>query len=100
MNRMAHCLLIPRRVPSQSRSERAVRSGVTRVEAGAFAAVALIVVATAAVFLVPRDADAADQAERDAKRIQRVAADYRRENGAGCPTLTELERARVLPGDL
>jgi general secretion pathway protein G len=53
----------------------------------------------AAVFLVPRDADAKDQAERDAKRIQRVAADYRRESGAGCPTLTELERARLLPED-
>jgi general secretion pathway protein G len=87
-------------VPSQSKTERAVRSGVTRVEAGAFAAITVVVVAAAAVFLMPRDADAADQAARDAKRIQRVAADYRRENGSGCPTLTELERARLLPEDV
>jgi len=87
-------------VPSQSKSERAVRSGVTRVEIGAFAAVAVVVVAVAAVFLIPREADARGQAERDAKRIQRVAADYRREAGSGCPTLTELERARLLPDDV
>lgn len=87
-------------VPSQSKAERAVRSGVTRVEAGAFAAIAVVVVAAAAVFLVPRDADAADQAERDAKRIQRAAEEYRRETGSGCPTLTQLERERRLPEDL
>jgi general secretion pathway protein G len=87
-------------VPSQSKAERAVRSGVTRVEVGAFAVVVLVVLASAAVFLMPREADAADQAERDAKRIQRVAADYRRETGSGCPTLTELERERRLPGDV
>jgi general secretion pathway protein G len=60
----------------------------------------VVVIAAAAVFLMPRDADAADQAERDAKRLQRVAADYRRETGNGCPTLTELERVRVLPEDV
>jgi general secretion pathway protein G len=87
-------------VPSQSQAQRAVRSGVTRVEVGAFAAITVVVIAAAAVFLMPRDADAADQAERDAKRLQRVAADYRRETGNGCPTLTELERARVLPEDV
>lgn len=87
-------------MPSQSKTERAVRSGVTRVEAGAVAAVVVVLVAAAAVFLLPREADAKDRAERDAKRIQRAAADYRRDTGSGCPTLTELERARALPGDL
>jgi general secretion pathway protein G len=87
-------------VPSQSKAERAARSGVTRVEAGALAAIVVVVLASLVLFLMPREADAADQAERDAKRIQRAAADYRRETGSGCPTLTELARERRLPEDL
>jgi general secretion pathway protein G len=90
----------PKPVSSQAQAERARRSGLTRVEAGAVATLAVAAVAVMVVIFMPSDADAADQAERDARRIQRLAADYLRETGSGCPTLTQLERDKRLPGDL
>jgi general secretion pathway protein G len=87
-------------VPSQAKAERARRSGLSRIEAGAAAALLVAVVATLVLVFMPSEADAAGQAERDARRLQRVAADYVRETGSGCPTLTQLERDRRLPGDL
>jgi general secretion pathway protein G len=87
-------------VPSQAKAERARRSGLTRIEAGVAAGLLVAAVATVVLIFMPSEADAAGQAERDARRLQRVAADYVRETGSGCPTLTQLERERRLPGDL
>ncbi len=88
-------------MPSQAKAERARRSGLTRIEAGVAAGLLTGLVATLVLIFTPSEADAAGQAERDARRIQRVAADYVRETGSsGCPTLTQLERERRLPGDL
>lgn len=87
-------------MPSQAKAERARRSGLTRIEAGVAAGLLVAAVATVVLIFMPSEADAAGQAERDARRLQRVAADYVRETGSGCPTLTQLERERRLPGDL
>jgi general secretion pathway protein G len=90
----------PTFVSSQAQAERARRSGLTRIEVGAVTAVLVAAVAALLVVFLPSEADAAGQAERDARRIQRLAADYVRETGSGCPTLTLLERDKRLPGDL
>jgi general secretion pathway protein G len=87
-------------VPSQAKAERARRSGLSRIEAGAVAAVVVAALAGLVLIFLPSEADAAGQAERDARRIQRLAADYVRETGSGCPTITQLERDKRLPGDL
>src|SRR5262245_5603496 len=80
----------------RSRHQR-FRRGVTAFELGAVVAFVALVVGLLAIFVAPRrESDRAGQAERDAERIQKAALEWRRENGSGCPTLTQLVKDAAL----
>jgi hypothetical protein len=74
-----------------NRKSRLRARGVTRFELTAVAG-AVAVVALGALFAVrPRLAAAdTDEALKDAARIRSAVQDWRRENGQGCPTLSQL----------
>jgi hypothetical protein len=73
------------------------RRGVTAFELGALVSFVALVAGVAALIVSPRlEADRRDRAERDAERIQKAALEWRRENGSGCPTLTQLVKDQVL----
>jgi general secretion pathway protein G len=73
------------------------RRGVTAFELGALVSFVALVAGAAALIVSPRlEADRRERAERDAERIQKAALEWRRENGSGCPTLTQLVKDQVL----
>lgn len=74
--------------------------GVTRFEVLTVIGVLAGAAVAAALVMTPRvEADRLHQAERDAVRIQKAAREWRRENGSGCPTLTQLVKDQQLTRD-
>jgi type II secretory pathway pseudopilin PulG len=87
-------------VKATAHVRRIQRRGVTVVEAGLVAALVAMVAGGAVLLLGPSSATTArDQALGDAALIGEAARAWQREHASGCPTLTELQRARQLGQD-
>jgi len=73
------------------RHSRQRARGVTLFEVALLSACAAAVALAVLLFVRPHvEAEHTDTALRDAARIRNAVVDWRQENGAGCPTLTQL----------
>jgi general secretion pathway protein G len=80
-----------------SRKSRIGTRGVTRFELTAVAAAAAILTLGGFLVVKPRIAAAeTSEAVKDAGRILSAAQEWRRENGKGCPTLSQLVEEKQL----
>lgn len=84
-------------IPRVSRKSRFSSRGVTPFELTAVAATAAILALGGLLVVKPRMAAAeTSEAVKDAGRILSAAQEWRRENGKGCPTLSQLVEEKQL----
>ncbi len=92
---MAHVLLNDRfagerTMKTPGKSRRSAR-GVTVFELSAVTATVTVLAIGAFAFIRPHfNAQAQDAARKDANKILNAAEEWRRENGKGCPTISQL----------
>lgn len=85
---------------SKYRSPRRARRGVTLVEVGAVAALVALVAGGATLWLKPKlDAERTDSAEKSAEVIHDAVIQWQQDNGAGCPTISQLQLDKALPAN-
>ncbi len=83
---------------SKHRSPRRALRGVTLVEVGAVAALVALVAGGATLWIKPKlDAERTNAAEKSAQVIHDAVVEWQTDNGAGCPTISQLELDKVLP---